>query len=189
VLSDRDIVREVEGQAGLVIEPFDPDAVQPNSVDLRLSNRFRHLSPPDRSYGTPLDPLNLPAPEEYTWEQTLDEGQTMLMPPGGFVLGSTVERVEIPATMAALLDGRSSLGRLGLVIHVTAGFFDAGFRGVPTLEIANIGPRPLLLTPGMRIAQMSFHYLNSTAQRPYGHPDLGSHYQDQGASPVPSQTL
>lgn len=162
ILPDHAIIAEVDN-GRLVIDPWDPALVQPASVDVLLGDTFIDQDIP----GTGKFPL--------------------LLYPGRFILASTVEYFEIPDDLVGRLEGKSSLGRLGLSIHATAGFVDPGFRGQLTLELSNVSSRPIQLTAGMKIAQMSFHRLESACRKPYGHPDLGSKYQGQ-TGPTVSRT-
>jgi dCTP deaminase len=173
VLSDGTIRRLVdEGRIG--IEPWDPALVQPASVDLRLGRSFRVF----HNHKLPAIDLAEP-PQGVTEHVEIGEGQSFVIHPGEFVLGSTSEWVELPNDIVARIEGKSSLGRLGLIVHATAGFVDPGFKGTLTLEITNLTRVPIVLWPGRPIAQLSFMALDQPAQRPYGHPDLGSHYHGQ----------
>jgi dCTP deaminase len=170
-LSDRSI-REALASGGLGIEPFDPELVQPASVDLRLARTF--LAFRTTSGRVSIDPKQ-PA-EELMETVEVGPGEPLLLYPRQFVLGSTVERVRIPDDLVARLEGRSSLGRLGIIIHSTAGVVDPGWDGHLTLEISNLAPLAVALYPGMRIAQLSLMRLDSPAEVPYG-PARGSKYQ------------
>ncbi len=173
VLSDGTIRRLIE-EGRVTIEPWDPDMVQPASVDLRLGDSFRvfhnHLAPA-------IDLDNPPA--HLTELITVPPGESSVIHSGEFVLGSTLERVTMPDDVVARIEGKSSLGRLGLIVHATAGFVDPGFTGTLTLEITNLTRIPIILWPGKPIAQLSFMALDRPAERPYGHPELGSHYHGQ----------
>jgi dCTP deaminase len=180
ILSDRSI-REQIAAGRLVIEPFDLSLVQPSSIDLRLDRRFLVFRNTRRAY------LDVKEPADDLMERVEpDDGKPIVLHPSEFVLGSTVETVTIPDDLVARLEGRSSVGRLGIVIHSTAGYIDPGFSGQITLEIANLATIPVLLYPGMRIAQISFSQMTSPAEKPYGGRGLGSKYQGQGA-PTPSR--
>ncbi|MCW2999488.1 MAG: dCTP deaminase [Solirubrobacterales bacterium] len=173
VLSDGTIRRLVE--AGRIkIEPWDPGMVQPASVDLNLGPSFRVF----HNFRVPAIDLADP-PTNLTEHVELRDGESFVIHPGEFVLGRTEEFVEIPDDIVARIEGKSSLGRLGLIVHATAGFVDPGFKGTLTLEITNLTRVPIILWPGKPIAQLSFMTLDAPAQRPYGHPDLGSHYHGQ----------
>ena len=176
ILSDRDIRRRLE-DGDLVVDPLsDPDLqVQPASVDLRLGREFLEFQHANIACIHPNDEAEV---EEYVSETVVDEGGEYVLHPGDFVLGTTVERVEIPADLIAHVEGRSSLGRLAVVVHATAGLCDPGYRGQITLELSNLGRAPVALTPGMRISQLTFTELSSPAERPYGS-GRGSKYQDQ----------
>ncbi|MFB6143047.1 MAG: dCTP deaminase [Halorientalis sp.] len=176
ILSDADILdRLAEGD--LVIEPLaDPELqVQPASVDLRLGREFlefQHANIPC------IHPNSEQEVAEYVEETHVGEGDEYVLHPGDFVLGTTVERVEIPADLIAHVEGRSSLGRLAIVVHATAGLADPGYQGQITLELSNLGTAPVALSPGMRISQLTFTELRTPADRPYG-ADRGSKYQGQ----------
>ena len=173
VLSDGTIRRLVE-EGRIVLDPWDPELVQPASVDLRLGNSFRVF----HNHRTSAIDLREP-PTNLTEEVT---GEMFVIHPGEFVLGGTREYVELPEDVVARIEGKSSLGRLGLIVHATAGFVDPGFRGTLTLEITNLTRVPIKLYAGLPIAQLSFMALDAPAERPYGSPELGSHYQGQVAA-------
>jgi len=176
ILSDVDILRRLE-EGDLAIEPLaDPDLqVQPASVDLRLGRTFLEFQ---RTNISCIHPDSEREVEEYVDETVVDESEEFVLHPGDFVLGTTKERVEIPPDLIAHVQGRSSLGRLAIVIHATAGIVDPGYRGQITLELSNLGAAPVALTPGTRISQLILTELTSPAERPYG-VDRGSKYQDQ----------
>jgi dCTP deaminase len=173
VLSDGTIRRLVDEQR-IRIEPWDPAMVQPASVDLKLGTSFRVF----HNHRAPAIDLRDP-PAGLTEHVQIEEDASFVIHPGEFVLGTTVEWVELPDDVVARIEGKSSLGRLGLIVHATAGFVDPGFRGTLTLEITNLTRVPIVLWPGKPIAQLSFMALDQAAERPYGHPDLGSHYHGQ----------
>lgn len=173
VLSDATIRALVE-EGRIRIEPWDDSMVQPASVDLRLGDSFRvfhnhHIQSIDLA-----DP-----PSDLTEHVQIGPEDHFVVHPGEFVLGRTLEFVEIPDNIVARIEGKSSIGRLGLVVHATAGFVDPGFSGTLTLEIANFNSVPIVLRPNLPIAQLSFMTLDRAAERPYGHPELGSHYHGQ----------
>jgi dCTP deaminase len=176
ILSDADILRRLE-EGDLAVEPLDdPDLqIQPASVDLRLGSEFLEFQRTNISSIHPGDEREI---EEYITETVVEDGEDFVLHPGDFVLGTTKERVEIPPDLIAHVEGRSSLGRLAVVVHSTAGLCDPGYRGQITLELSNLGTAPVVLTPGMRISQLTFTELTSPAERPYG-ADRGSKYQDQ----------
>ncbi|MBI3911747.1 MAG: dCTP deaminase [Armatimonadetes bacterium] len=182
ILSDRDIRAALEA-GRIVIGPLeDIDVqIQPCSVDLRLGNRFVIFRTSLKPY---IDP-RLDDPTAYTEVVEVPDGEVFMLHPGEFVLATTKERVEVPEDLVARVDGRSSIGRLAVMVHATAGFVDAGFRGTVTLELSNVGKMPVALHPNMRICQISFQWLTSPAARPYGSRP-GSKYQDQ-VGPTPSQ--
>ncbi len=173
VLSDGTIRALVE-QGRIRIDPWDESMVQPASVDLRLGNSFRVFH--NHRIGA-IDLANIP--ENLTERVAVPEGESFVIHPGEFVLGATEEHVTLPDDIVARIEGKSSLGRLGLIVHATAGFVDPGFTGTLTLEITNLTRVPIVLWPGKPIAQLSFMTLDRPAERPYGHPDLGSHYHGQ----------
>jgi dCTP deaminase len=173
VLSDRDIRAEIE--AGRVrIDPYDPRDLQPSSVDLHLDRSFRVF----RHTRYPYIDVRAPQPD-LTELVRIDDEEAFFLHPGEFVLGQTLEWVELPDDLVARLEGKSSLGRLGLLIHSTAGYVDPGWRGNLTLELSNVANLPIALYYGMRIGQISFFRMSSPVERPYGSPELGSKYQGQ----------
>jgi dCTP deaminase len=173
VLSDGTI-RRLIAEGRVRIEPFDDTMVQPASVDLRLGTSFRVFHNHRITAIDLADP-----PRNLTEHVEVDEDESFVIHPGEFVLGRTQEHVELPDDIVARIEGKSSLGRLGLIVHATAGFVDPGFKGTLTLEITNLTRVPIILWPGKPIAQLSFMALDQPAERPYGHPDLGSHYHGQ----------
>jgi dCTP deaminase len=176
VLSDGTILRLVE-EGRIRIDPWDPSLVQPASVDLRLGDSFRVF----HNYRVSTIDLRYP-PENLTEEVVPPEGEAFVIHPGEFCLGRTLEWVELPDDIVARIEGKSSLGRLGLIVHATAGFCDPGWKGTLTLELNNLTRVPIKLHPGLLIAQLSFMALDRAAERPYGSPELGSHYQGQRAA-------
>jgi dCTP deaminase len=182
LLSDRDIRKEIEaGRVG--IEPYDPGMVQPSSVDVRIDRYFRVFE--NHRYPH-IDPSIEQA--ELTRLVEPDSDDPFILHPGEFVLGSTYERVTLPYDVSARLEGKSSLGRLGLLTHSTAGFIDAGFSGHVTLELSNVATLPIKLWPGMKIGQLCFFQLSSPAEVPYGSAATGSRYQGQ-RGPTPSRSF
>ena len=176
VLSDGTI-RRLVAEGRIVIDPWDERLVQPASVDLRLGDSFRVFH---NHRVTAID-LREP-PRNLTEEVVVPDGEPFAIHPGEFALGRTLESVEIPDDVVARIEGKSSLGRLGLIVHATAGFVDPGFRGTLTLEITNLTRVPIKLYAGLPIAQLSFMALDAPAERPYGSAALGSHYQGQSAA-------
>jgi dCTP deaminase len=173
VLSDGTI-RRLIAEGRVRVDPFDDSMVQPASVDLRLGSSFRVF------HNHRITAIDLADPPKNITELVeIDPTDSFVIHPGEFVLGSTQEYVELPDDVVARIEGKSSLGRLGLIVHATAGFVDPGFKGTLTLEITNLTRVPIILWPGKPIAQLSFMALDQPAQRPYGHPDLGSHYHGQ----------
>lgn len=180
ILSDRSIHEELEA-GRIIIDPFDPTRVQPSSVDLTLDRWFRvFLNHTQAVIDVKQDLENL------TQLVEVDEPAAFVLHPGEFVLGSTAERVGLPDDLVARIEGKSSLGRLGLLIHSTAGFVDAGFDGYLTLELSNVATLPITLYPGMPIGQISFLRMTTPADRPYGSGSLGSKYRGQ-RGPTPSR--
>jgi dCTP deaminase len=173
VLSDGTIRRLVD-EGRLRIEPWDPGLVQPASVDLLLGGSFRVF----HNHRTAAIDLRDP-PTNLTELIEISDDEAFVIHPGEFVLGVTREWVSLPDDIVARIEGKSSIGRLGLIVHATAGFVDPGFAGTLTLEITNLTRVPIKLWPGLPIAQLSFMGLDRAAERPYGHPDLGSHYHGQ----------
>ena len=176
VLSDGTI-RELVDAGRIKIDPWDPALVQPASVDLRLGDSFRVF------HNHRITAIDLREPPTNLTEEVVaghDEG--FVIHPGEFCLGRTLEWVELPDDVVARIEGKSSLGRLGLIVHATAGFCDPGWKGTLTLELNNLTRVPIKLYPGLLIAQLSFMSLDRPAERPYGSADLGSHYQGQRAA-------
>ena len=173
LLSDRDILAEID-TGRIVMEPWEPGMMQPSSIDVRLDRYFRVFE--NHRY-----PHIDPAVDQSDLTRMVepDGDEPFILHPGEFVLGSTYEVCTLPDDIAARVEGKSSLGRLGLLTHATAGFVDPGFRGSLTLEITNLTRVPIILWPGKPIAQLSFMTLDAPAERPYGHPELGSHYHGQ----------
>jgi dCTP deaminase len=180
ILSDRSL-REAIAAGRLVVDPLDDDAIQPSSIDVRLDNRFRVFYTARHPY---ID-VKLPM-EDLTELVEVKPDDAFILHPGEFVLGSTLEQVGIPPDLAARLEGKSSLGRLGLMTHSTAGFLDPGFTGHVTLELSNVANLPITLYPGMRIGQIAVFQLTTEAERPYGSRGVGSKYQGQ-RGPTPSR--
>ncbi|NKQ55846.1 dCTP deaminase [Amycolatopsis sp. K13G38] len=180
LLSDRDLRKEVEaGRLG--IDPFDPTMVQPSSVDVRLDRFFRVFN---NSQYTHIDPSR--QQDELTSLVEKEGDDPFVLHPGEFVLASTFELVSLPNDLAGRLEGKSSLGRLGLLTHSTAGFIDPGFSGHITLELSNVANLPITLWPGMKIGQLCLFRLTSAAEFPYGSAEVGSRYQGQ-RGPTPSR--
>ncbi len=163
------------------IDPFDPEAVQPSSVDVRLDGLFRVF---DNTKYTHIDPAL--RQDELTSLVEPAAGEPFVLHPGEFVLGSTLEVCSLPDDLAGRLEGKSSLGRLGLLTHSTAGFIDPGFSGHITLELSNVANLPITLWPGMKIGQLCLFRLSSAAENPYGSSVVGSKYQGQ-RGPTPSR--
>lgn len=173
MLSDRDI-RDRISTGRVSIKPYSPEMIQPSSLDVRLDRYFQvfenhrhpHIDPAERQF-------------ELTRTVSTAGDEPLILHPGEFVLGSTYEEVTLPDDLAARLEGKSSLGRLGLITHSTAGFIDPGFSGHITLELSNLATLPIKLWPGMKIGQLCFFQLSSPAEFPYGSEEAGSRYQGQ----------
>jgi dCTP deaminase len=180
VLSDRTI-RRLLAEGRIEIDPLDEGLIQPSSVDVRAERLFRvfhNARYPFIDVKQPMDDL--------TELVEVEGDRAFILHPGEFVLGSTLERIRLPDDLVARLDGKSSLGRLGLLIHSTAGFIDPGWDGQVTLELSNVSNLPITIYPGMKIGQISFHQLTEAAESPYGSGGIGSKYQGQ-RGPVPSR--
>ena len=180
VLSDSHIRRLIEaGRIG--IDPYDPALMQPSSLDVRVDRLFRVFRNSRYPY------IDVKVEQEGLTELVEVEGdEAFILHPGEFVLGSTLERVTLPDDLVARLEGKSSLGRLGLLIHSTAGFIDPGWDGHVTLELSNVANLPITIYPGMKIGQLSFVQMSEPAETPYGTGALGSKYQGQ-RGPTPSR--
>lgn len=180
LLSDRDLHTELDaGRLG--VDPFDPAMLQPSSVDVRLDRYFRVF---DNTKYTHIDPAA--QQDELTSLVEKEGDDPFVLHPGEFVLGSTFESIALPDTLAGRLEGKSSLGRLGLLTHSTAGFIDPGFTGHITLELSNVANLPITLWPGMKIGQLCLFRLTSASEFPYGSAKAGSRYQGQ-RGPTPSR--
>jgi dCTP deaminase len=177
VLSDGTIRRLVD-ERRIVIKPWDPALVQPASIDLRLGDSFRVF----HNHRAAVIDLRDGPPGNLTEEVVATPEEGFVIHPGEFCLGRTEEWVELPEDVVARIEGKSSLGRLGLIVHATAGFIDPGWKGTLTLELNNLTRVPIKLYPGLLIAQLSFMALDRPAEKPYGSPELGSHYQGQVAA-------
>jgi len=173
ILSDKSI-RELVKSGKLLISPFLDELVQPSSYNLRLTDSFRIFKNATRAYLDVRDPVT-----DYMELIRIKDGQPIIIHPREFILGETMEYFEVPLDIVGRLEGKSSLGRLGIIIHSTAGYIDPGFKGTLTLEISNLANIPIALYPEMMIAQVSFHQLSTPAQVPYGARKLRSKYQGQ----------
>ena len=181
LLSDRDLVSEIKAGT-LALEPFEPTLVQPASIDVRLDRLFRGFN--NHLY-THIDPSI--QQDDLTSMVEVPEGQPFVLHPGEFVLASTLEVISLGDQLAGRLEGKSSLGRLGLLTHSTAGFIDPGCSGHFTLELSNVANLPITLWPGMKIGQLCIFRLSSPAEHPYGSAVYGSRYQGQ-RGPTPSRS-
>ena len=180
VLSDRTIARLIaEGRIG--VDPYDESLLQPSSLDVRVDRYFRVFHNARYPY------IDVKEPQDALTEEVEIKGDDpFILHPGEFVLGSTLERVTLPDDIVGRLDGKSSLGRLGLLIHSTAGFIDPGWDGHVTLELSNVANLPITIYYGMKIGQLSFVQMTEPALTPYGSSSLGSKYQGQ-RGPTPSR--
>ena len=181
LLSDRDLVSEIKA-ANLALEPFEPALMQPSSIDVRLDRFFRVFN--NHLY-THIDPAE--QQDDLTAQVEVADGEPFVLHPGEFVLASTLEVITLGDQLAGRLEGKSSLGRLGLLTHSTAGFIDPGFSGHVTLELSNVANLPIKLYPGMKIGQICVLPLSSASEHPYGSSVYGSRYQDQ-RGPTPSRS-
>ncbi len=184
ILSDKDI-KECLKSGKIVINPLqNPEVqIQPSSVDLRIGREFKGF----RIIRKPcIDPMDQSDLESYMESFYIDEGEPFIIHPGEFALATTYETIKLPHDLVARVEGRSSMGRLGVTMHVTAGYIDPGFHGKITLEISNIGKMPVALYTGQRVCQIVFETMTSPSEKPYGHPDRDSKYMGQ-KSPVTSK--
>ncbi len=179
VLSDKTI-RALLDAGRIEIDPYDPALLQPSSVDVRVDRYFRVFRNSRYPY------IDVKQEQEDLTEMVEIGDEPFILHPGEFVLGSTLERVKLPDDLVARLEGKSSLGRLGLLIHSTAGFIDPGWDGHVTLELSNVANLPITIYHGMKIGQLSFVQLSEAAEHPYGSSGLGSKYQGQ-RGPTPSR--
>jgi dCTP deaminase len=180
ILSDRTLREQIEA-GRIIIEPFDERCIQPSSIDVKIHNLFRVFRNHTARVIDVKDDMT-----DLTELVDIPEDGVFMLHPGEFVLGSTLERVVVPDDLVARIDGKSSLGRLGLIIHSTAGFIDPGFDGHITLELTNIATLPITLYPGMKVGQVSFMQMTTAADQPYGSGARGSKYQGQ-RGPTPSR--
>jgi dCTP deaminase len=180
VLSDRTIKEEL-AKGRLVIDPLDPEDIQPASVDMHIDRRFRVFKVSSRPYIDVREPM-----DDLTEEVVIEDDRPFFIHPGEFVLASTREIVTLPDDILAQVEGKSSLGRIGLLIHATAGFVDPGWHGRLTLELSNVAKMPIALHYGMKIGQLSFMRMTTPVDRPYGSAGLRSKYQGQ-MTPTPSR--
>ena len=200
LLSDRDILA-AQADGHISLDPWTPEMVQPASIDVRLDRFFRLFNnhaytyvDPAENQGELTEPMDdeqmaklIERQGELTEQFEVRSDEPWILHPGEFALGSTWEYVKLDSTVAARLEGKSSLGRLGILTHSTAGFIDPGFEGHITLELSNVSTLPVKLWPGMKIGQMCFFQLSSPAEHPYGSAGTGSHYQGQ-RGPTPSRS-
>lgn len=176
ILSDKTIKEYLE-KGKIVIDPLkDEQQIQPSSVDMRLGDEFKVFKVIRKPYIDPKDEEDI---AEYMESSTVPEGEAFIIHPNEFALATTQEYVKVPDDLVARVEGRSSMGRLGVTMHVTAGYVDPGFEGRITLEISNIGAMPVALYPGQRVCQLVFETMTTPAELPYGHPKRNSKYMKQ----------
>ena len=176
ILSDKTIKEYLE-EGKIVIDPLkDEQQIQPSSVDMRLGDEFKVFKVIRKPYIDPKDEEDI---AEYMESSTVPEGEAFIIHPNEFALATTQEYVKVPDDLVARVEGRSSMGRLGVTMHVTAGYVDPGFEGRITLEISNIGAMPVALYPGQRVCQLVFETMTTPAELPYGHPKRNSKYMNQ----------
>lgn len=176
ILSDKTIKKYLE-EGKIVIDPLkDEQQIQPSSVDMRLGDEFKVFKVIRKPYIDPKDEEDI---AEYMESSTVPEGEAFIIHPNEFALATTQEYVKVPDDLVARVEGRSSMGRLGVTMHVTAGYVDPGFEGRITLEISNIGAMPVALYPGQRVCQLVFETMTTPAELPYGHPKRNSKYMKQ----------
>ncbi len=183
ILSDTDLAERLDS-GDIVVDPIEDfeTQIQPASIDVRLGNEFLEF---ERTNISCIHPYVDHEVKQYVSDTHISDDDEFILHPGDFVLGTTQEHIEVPPDLVATIEGRSSLGRLAIVVHATAGWVDPGYRGQVTLELSNLGNAPVALKPGSRVAQLVFTEMRSEATRPYG-PERGSKYQDQ-RGPQPSQ--
>lgn len=184
-LADHQILNSIE-EGDIFIDPFDRSLLQPASVDLQLGGELVRYRTDSVLKLRPIDPM-VGIPEDEIERVQLPDGMKYQLEPGEFILGCTLQLVTLSSRVLARIEGRSTMGRFGVAVHVTAGFVDPGFVGQLTLEMVNLNQRPILLARGMGIAQLSFTRLGMGSHRPYGHKDLHSKYQGQVGSQKPLQ--
>ena len=181
IFSDRTI-KEALADGRILIDPLEESFIQPSSVDLRVDGSFRVFENHKYPHIDPREPQ-----DDLTSVVEVPDNEPFILHPGEFVLGATLERVRLGVDVVARLEGKSSLGRLGLLIHSTAGFVDPGFEGYLTLELSNVANLPIAIYPGMKIGQISFYQMTTAADHPYGSDEAGSKYQGQ-RGPTPSRS-
>ena len=176
ILSDKEL-RKYLNEGKIVIDPLiDEKQIQPSSIEMRIGDEIKVFKVIRKPY---LDPKDQDDIASYMESMIIEEGEAFIIHPNEFALATTYEYVKVPDDLVARVEGRSSMGRLGVTMHVTAGFIDPGFEGKITLEISNIGAMPVALYPGQRVCQIVFETMTSPAEKPYGHPDRNSKYMGQ----------
>ena len=176
ILSDKDLKKCID-DGKLVIDPLtDEKQIQPSSIDMRIGDEFKVFRVIRKPFIDPKDDDDIAS---YMESLTVEDGEAFIIHPNEFALATTYEYVKVPDDLVARVEGRSSMGRLGVTMHVTAGYIDPGFEGKITLEISNIGAMPVALYPGQRVCQLVFETMTTPADKPYGHPDRNSKYMGQ----------
>ena len=176
ILSDKDLKNYIS-KGKITIDPLESEKqIQPSSIDLRMGNEFKTFKLIRKPY---IDPKDEEEIASYMESIIIDDEEPFIIHPNEFALATTHEYVKVPDDLVARVEGRSSMGRLGVTMHVTAGFIDPGFEGRITLEISNIGTMPVALYPGQRVCQLVFETMTSPSEKPYGHPDRNSKYMGQ----------
>jgi dCTP deaminase len=176
ILSDKDLKKCID-DGKIVIDPLtDEKQIQPSSIDMRIGDEFKVFRVIRKPFIDPKDDDDIAS---YMESLTVEDGEAFIIHPNEFALATTYEYVKVPDDLVARVEGRSSMGRLGVTMHVTAGYIDPGFEGKITLEISNIGAMPVALYPGQRVCQLVFETMTTPAEKPYGHPDRNSKYMGQ----------
>ena len=176
ILSDQDLKKYLEEKKIIIGPLIDEKQIQPSSVDLRIGDEFKEFKIISKPYIDPKDNIDM---DSYMTSFIIEKGEPFIIHPGEFTLATTYERIKLPDDIVARVEGRSSMGRLGVTMHVTAGFIDSGFDGRITLEISNIGKMPVALYPGQRVCQIVFETMTTPSLKPYGHEDRDSKYMGQ----------
>jgi dCTP deaminase len=177
-------IRALIDSGRLVIDPYDPSLVQPASVDVRLGNEFQVMRNTHATHIDPFEPL-----DDLMERVDVGPDERFVLHPNEFALAHTAETFVFPEDVVGVVNGKSSLGRLGLLIHATAGYVDPCFAGSVVLELSNVSTLPIILRPQMKVAQIVFQKMDTAAERPYGHPDLGSKYQGQSGAQTSKYNL
>lgn len=176
ILNDKDLKKCIDNKRIIINPLLDKQQIQPSSIDMRLGNEFKVFKVIRKPFIDPKDDEDL---NSYMESVIVNKNDAFIIHPGEFALATTLEYVKVPDDLVARVEGRSSMGRLGVTMHVTAGYIDPGFEGRITLEISNIGAMPVALYPGQRVCQIVFETMTNPAEKPYGHPDRNSKYMGQ----------